>query len=820
MSAGHCPIEFSFWSPASHVFASRSNSDDSTKHRALHWMLARFTRCARVKPWRAHTEASQINFHPVTRRFCSHGPSASDTKRSEDELKLLLYNSLTKSKTEVTSASARPLKWYSCGPTVYDTSHLGHARNYVTQDVMRRILTDYFGLNIQYVMNVTDIDDKIIERTRQHYFLDKFRQKHTRLTLDLISEVEEAVEAYCHEHLTGLPNTTSLEELWSNLDKLASDQTWLETRAKESDRLNLRLASIRRCREALKAVRAHYDDGVVSTESAHQLIEASSDILGPALNHKSRSQQLDPGLYRRLAAHWEAEFFSDMAKLNVVPPDVVTRVTDYVPEIINFIDRIIQNGYAYSVGGNVYFDIRAFNQAPGHQYGKLIPWNENHGGMDDAGDTAPAAHKKSPSDFALWKASKPGEPFWESPWGPGRPGWHIECSAMATAILGEKLDIHSGGIDLLFPHHTNELAQSEAYFKTDSWVDCFIHTGHLHIQGLKMSKSLKNFISIKDILQCYTADQLRLAFLLHPWHAKFDFSDEFMKSEVLTLEAFFANLFSRTRSLARAAQSSYPPPAQHFGAHEAVLRTQLEDAKVAFRSALANSIDSVGALNVLRKLTSQTNIYIDRRGDFINVALLGSVTRWITKMLQLFGLTIGDASNLASTRIREDEREAIVYPYLEALAKFRDGVRQLAKASVGPASGELLMLCDQLRDEVLPPLGVSLEDKPDGNALVKLVPPRTAKSVALAGSSDHTAETKRTSDRPGSRRSVDSTVNPRAMFTPPHVEEGVYSSWDEEGLPLTDGEGQPISKNRRKRLHKLWKSQYLRYQQHMASQSE
>ena len=132
--------------------------------------------------------------------------------------------------------------------------------------------------------------------------------------------------------------------------------------------------------------------------------------------------------------------------------------------------------------------------------------------------------KKSANDFALWKNSKPGEPSWDSPWGKGRPGWHIECSVMASAILGESIDIHTGGVDLKFPHHDNELAQAEAYFDNDHWIRYFLHSGHLTIAGCKMSKSLKNFITIQEVLKTYTARQLRLMFLLHSWPATLDYS--------------------------------------------------------------------------------------------------------------------------------------------------------------------------------------------------------------------------------------------------------------------------------------------------------
>ena len=132
--------------------------------------------------------------------------------------------------------------------------------------------------------------------------------------------------------------------------------------------------------------------------------------------------------------------------------------------------------------------------------------------------------KRSQNDFALWKNSKPGEPAWPSPWGMGRPGWHIECSAMASEILGQNVDIHSGGVDLKFPHHDNEIAQTEAYYNCPQWVNYFLHTGHLHIDGCKMSKSLKNFISINDALKQHSAAQLRVAFLLHQWKDTLDYS--------------------------------------------------------------------------------------------------------------------------------------------------------------------------------------------------------------------------------------------------------------------------------------------------------
>ena len=215
--------------------------------------------------------------------------------------------------------------------------------------------------------------------------------------------------------------------------------------------------------------------------------------------------------FREISRHYETSFLDDMKRLNVALPDVITRVTEYMGdengeygEIVEFIEKIIENGYAYESGGSVYFDVEKYIKEPNHTYAKLDPTKVGDAKLQAEGEGALAdteAVKRDPKDFALWKKSKPNEPKWKSPWGDGRPGWHIECSAMAASIFKTyPLDIHSGGIDLKFPHHDNEIAQSEAYYCCNNWINNFWHCGHLHIDGLKMSKSLKNFITIKHIL--------------------------------------------------------------------------------------------------------------------------------------------------------------------------------------------------------------------------------------------------------------------------------------------------------------------------------
>jgi cysteinyl-tRNA synthetase len=271
----------------------------------------------------------------------------------------------------------------------------------------------------------------------------------------------------------------------------------------------------------------------------------------------------------------------------VRPADALTRVSEYVPEIIEFVRTILGRGFAYPTEeGSVYFDVEAFRRA-GHAYGRLEPWSVNDEALMKEGEGALSLQlgaKRSPMDFALWKASKAGEPSWDSPWGQGRPGWHIECSAMAGDLLGHPMDIHSGGIDLRFPHHDNELAQSEAYYNKAQWVNYFLHAGHLHIEGLKMSKSLKNFITIQACgsdgrclslcfdsnasrsqacLARYSARQLRMLFLLHRYNEPMDYAEHSMAA-VVEVERRFNEFFLNTRSFLRAV---LPTASQHWDAH-------------------------------------------------------------------------------------------------------------------------------------------------------------------------------------------------------------------------------------------------------------
>lgn len=269
-------------------------------------------------------------------------------------------------------------------------------------------------------------------------------------------------------------------------------------------------------------------DAAAAAMKQGDIFPGADEILLPYLDslYKETIDTRDQTMFTDLTKSMEALFTEDMDNLNVLRPDVITRVTEYVPQIVSFVERVVQKGFAYEAEGSVYFDIAAFEKA-GNTYARLRPDSRNDKSLQEEGEGSLSKNlggKRGAGDFALWKKSKAGEPFWPSPWGDGRPGWHIECSVMASDVLGSRMDIHSGGIDLAFPHHDNELAQSEAYFCEHSkgehtWVNYFLHMGHLSISGSKMSKSLKNFQTIQDALSTdYTARSMRIVFLMGKWN--------------------------------------------------------------------------------------------------------------------------------------------------------------------------------------------------------------------------------------------------------------------------------------------------------------
>ncbi|TEB06334.1 cysteinyl-tRNA synthetase, partial [Coprinellus micaceus] len=684
-----------------------------------------------------------------------------------------IFNSLTKSKTPLPDTSRRASEVYSCDPP-----------NYVAQDVIRRVLADYFGYNIHYVMNVTDIDDKIIGRTREQYFLEKFSSTHTRLSSDLLSEIEILLKQFLSSRIpdllhrnSGGPQAGPL--CWSALLEALQETGRSEAALRANESLKGNVSFATRCLEAL-----------VTAQSILELGEPAAARDGVrAADFTIQGTQ----------------FFHDMARLNVLPPDTVTRASEYVLEIVDFITGIIHKGYGYVSNGSVYFDTAKFSASGVHQYNKLVAGAI--GTQQNSQDTTFRGDKKSAADFALWKAAKPGEPSWASPWGPGRPGWHIECSAMASSIFGANIHIHSGGVDLMFPHHTNELAQSEAFHNCSDWVDCFIHVGHLHIDGYKMSKSLKNFITIEDLLKRYTARQIRLAFLLRPWDSNLDYSDVIMTQEVLPLEASLNNFFSLVSSSSR--NDATFKHGCTFGASERHLKEKFDNTKVTFHKALCDSINTPASIAAIRSLVSQTNTYLNQSSGSIDSFLVLGISRWIMRMLRIFGLDALDATRVGWSIQPSGSDEITVKPelppYLQALSSFRDDIRKIARDKSPSMGRDILTLCDRMRDTVLPPMGVQLADQPGRPTVIKFV-------ERSRGRGPNLTQLPTRESTQSSKRLERSKINPSDMFKPPHVT-GQYGSWDEQGVPLTDADGMDLSKNQRKKLQKQWKFQQALHEQ-------
>ena len=229
------------------------------------------------------------------------------------------------------------------------------------------------------------------------------------------------------------------------------------------------------------------------------------------------------------------EFHNEMDALNVLRPTMAPKATEHIDHIIEFVKKLIDRGKAYAVDdGNVYFSIDAFEN-----YGRLSGRNPED--MRAGARIAVDEKKKNPLDFTLWKPAKPGEPYWESPWGNGRPGWHIECSAMSHEYLGEGFDIHGGGKDLIFPHHENEIAQSEALFGT-RFVKYWIHNGFVDINHEKMSKSLGNFTMIKDVLERYSPEVIRMFLLSKHYRSPIDYSEQSMHEVSMGLDRIYGFL--------------------------------------------------------------------------------------------------------------------------------------------------------------------------------------------------------------------------------------------------------------------------------------
>jgi cysteinyl-tRNA synthetase len=473
---------------------------------------------------------------------------------------ILLHDTLAGRKRELTTLRPGVVGLYVCGPTVYDLSHLGHARCYVIWDVVVRHLRAR-GFQVTYVRNFTDVDDKIIRRAAE--------------------------------------------------------------RGEE-----------------------------------------------PAA----------------LASRFADAFHQDMDALGCLRPDAEPRVSGHIPEIVDLIGRLVEKGFAYAPGnGDVYFRVRRFPE-----YGALARRD-----LDDllaGARVEPGEAKQDPLDFALWKGAKPGEPRWPSPWGEGRPGWHIECSAMSRKHLGDRFEIHAGGKDLVFPHHTNEIAQSVCACgdgrHADQYARHWLHNGFLEIDDTKMSKSLGNFFTIRDVLAKHDAEGLRFFLLGTHYRRDFNFSDQILGEAELRLGYLYETL-EKVDRLAAGAAAAAPDP---------LLERCLE--------ALDDDFSTPQVLGQLAEGFTAANALCDLKGkrtpeQRAALAAFAAAARTVGQTLGVLGRPPREA--LLALRTRAAARRGIDGAAVEARLLERTAAR---KAKDFARS-------DAIRDELLAG-GVAIMDGPEG----------------------------------------------------------------------------------------------------------
>jgi cysteinyl-tRNA synthetase len=472
-----------------------------------------------------------------------------------------IHDTLTGRRRELVPLEPGKIRLYVCGPTVYDNAHLGHARCYVVWDVVVRHLRAR-GLEVTYVRNFTDVDDKIIKRANERG--------------------EEPVA---------------------------------------------------------------------------------------------------------LAARFADAFHEDMDALGCLRPDVEPRVSGHIPQIVEMIAQLVEKGFAYAPGnGDVYFSVRKFPD-----YGRLSKRN-----LDDllaGARVGPGEAKIDPLDFALWKAAKPGEPEWDSPWGKGRPGWHIECSAMTLAHLGVPIDLHAGGKDLVFPHHTNEIAQSVCAVGDGATAESFcrywLHNGFVEIDDEKMSKSLGNFFTVRDVLARYDGEALRFFLLGTHYRNDFNFSDTVLEEAEKRLGYLYETLEKADRVADAESGAGVAGPL--------VERS---------RAALDDDFNTAQVLGFLAEAFTEANALADRKGkktpeDRAKLAAFARDAR-------LLGTTLGilqrpPSAALLAIRDKAAARRGIAGAQVEARIAERAQARKAKDFA----------RADAIRQELLAQ-GVAIMDGPDG----------------------------------------------------------------------------------------------------------
>ena len=415
-----------------------------------------------------------------------------------------------------------------------------------------------------------------------------------------------------------------------------------------------------------------------------------TDIDDKIINRSNKEGISTSELVEREIGH----FYQDMDALGVKRADIEPRATEHIPEIISLIERLVDRGYAYEAGGDVYFSVRKFPN-----YGKLSGRDLEQ--LLAGARIMPGEHKVDPLDFALWKGAKPGEPYWESPWGKGRPGWHIECSAMSMKYLGETFDIHGGGLDLAFPHHENEIAQSEAA-TGKQFVRYWVHNGFVTIKGEKMSKSLGNFITIKDILEQYHPEALRLFLLSKHYRSPLDYSPESLNEATSALDRCYKALFEAAQIVEAPVKKQRPLP-EHVKESAAFIKGLEEKVDVAMADDF-NTAKSLGhifdAIRGVNRILEEAR----RKPSALYKEILKDSSRQILQAAKIFGILTEDPGAYIEKRnLAALESSGLSLKELETLIEERNNARKEKNWE----------RADEIRDS-LAQKGILLKDTPTG----------------------------------------------------------------------------------------------------------
>jgi cysteinyl-tRNA synthetase len=398
---------------------------------------------------------------------------------------------------------------------------------------------------------------------------------------------------------------------------------------------------------------------------------------------------------QEIAAKYIVAHNEDMGKLGIRPADIEPKATKHIEDMLQIISDLVDKGIAYPADGDVYFSVKKF---PG--YGKLS--GRKIEDLQSGARIEVDERKQDPLDFALWKASKPGEPAWDSPWGKGRPGWHIECSAMSCKYLGESFDIHGGGQDLIFPHHENEIAQSEAY-TGKQLAKYWLHNGMLRIHQEKMSKSLGNFFTIRDVLKKFSSEAVRFLLLSTHYRSPLDYSEVRLEEASTALKRFYHafNDVNGLQVLVRGETSGLPPEKLD---QLSEVSKRMEELRQAFEEAMDDDFNTAAAIGVLFEMLKAINSVVRTLAmeKVLSVTVLKPLTDAV-KTVKMLGAVLGFTFSETEPGAETD------YMLVDQLVTFILELRKEAR------NGKNWALADRIRDGLFQ-LGIHVQDHPGGES--------------------------------------------------------------------------------------------------------